>query len=249
MKARLLGGIAAVILAIVGTVLLLVYVQGADARAMAGTQTQQVLVVQKAIPAGTAASSFGDSVAVKSVPTSAVVNGAVKDLGTAKGKVAEVELLPGEQVPAARLVDPASLKGGTPVTVPDGMQQLSFTVPADRVVGGTLQPGDLVGLYFSYNQGVELGTQDNPATGLSIRKVLIINMQSVASGSDKQATPSNGGTATVGPSSWVVTVALSPTDTEKTVHAAEFGHIYLAKEPTGDQGATPGTLTKDKVLK
>ena len=52
MKTRLLGGIAALLVAIIGTVLLVSYVQNADKRAMAGTETETIYVVQKAIPAG-----------------------------------------------------------------------------------------------------------------------------------------------------------------------------------------------------
>ena len=59
MKARLLGGIAALVVAIIGTVLLFNYVQGADKRALANTETEDVLVVKQEVPAGTPASQLG----------------------------------------------------------------------------------------------------------------------------------------------------------------------------------------------
>jgi pilus assembly protein CpaB len=58
-KSRLLGGIAALVLAVVGAILLFVYVQGAANRAQAGLEPVNVLVVQEAIPAGTKASDLG----------------------------------------------------------------------------------------------------------------------------------------------------------------------------------------------
>lgn len=58
MKARLLGGIAALVVAIIGTVMLVLYVQGADKRALANTETEEVYIVQKDIPAGTTAAKF-----------------------------------------------------------------------------------------------------------------------------------------------------------------------------------------------
>ena len=62
MKTRLLGGIVALVVAIAGTVMLIMYVQGADKRALANTETQEVYVVQKQISVGTPASSFGNAV-------------------------------------------------------------------------------------------------------------------------------------------------------------------------------------------
>ena len=80
MKTRLLGGIAALVVAIIGTVLLITYVQTADQRAMAGTETSEVFVVQKAIPAGTPVSELGDSVAKRPLPKSTLTEGTVNDL-------------------------------------------------------------------------------------------------------------------------------------------------------------------------
>ncbi len=50
MKTRLLGGIVAVVLAIVGTLLLVTYVQAADARAQKDLQPVDVLVIQSQVP-------------------------------------------------------------------------------------------------------------------------------------------------------------------------------------------------------
>ncbi len=53
MKSRLLAGIAAVVLAIIGAILVVSYAQGADTRAVQGLDPVSVLVVKKAVPAGT----------------------------------------------------------------------------------------------------------------------------------------------------------------------------------------------------
>ncbi|WP_269938213.1 Flp pilus assembly protein CpaB [Arthrobacter sp. HY1533] len=253
MKARLLGGIAAILLAIIGTVLLVNYVGGADSRAMAGTDTKEVLVVSKDIAAGTEVSKFGDSVQTKQVPAAMVVEGALANLGDVEGKVAAMPLLPGDQLSAARLSDAATFKGSNPVKVPDTMQQLSFSVTSDRVVGGQLQPGDYAALFLSYNAGIEPGTAEVPASKLTLRKALVVSMQ--ASGQTQTEAPGTStspdtGLApkTVAADSWVVTVALAPADGIKLVHAAEFGHIWVAKEAT-TAGNTPAPLFKGDVFK
>ena len=55
MKTRLLGGIAALVVAVIGTIILFNYVQGADKRALANTETVDVLVVKQDVAAGTPA--------------------------------------------------------------------------------------------------------------------------------------------------------------------------------------------------
>ncbi len=254
MKARLLGGIAAVILAIFGTVMLVSYVGGADSRAMAGTATADVVVVQKEIAAGTVVSSFGDAVKLKQVPANMVTDGALTDLKGVQEKVAAMKLLPGDQLSTARLMEAATYQGSSPVKVPDTMQQLSFSVTADRVVGGQLQPGDDAALYLSYNQGVEPGTADVPATKGTLRKVLVVSMQAVTQGpANAPVSPSTPAPTiapnTVGATSYVVSVALQPADAIKLVHAAEFGHVWVAKEVSGAVGTSPAPLFKGDVFK
>src|SRR6185312_2460244 len=163
--------------------MLVSYVNGADARAAEGTETTKVVVVQKEIAAGTAVSNFGDAVETKTVPKNMVVEGALADLNSVHDKVAAMKLLPGDQVSGLRLSDAATYKGSNPIEVPETMQELSFSVSADRVVGGQLQPGDSAALFLSYNAGVEPGTPEVPATKMTLRKALVVSMQAAVQAS------------------------------------------------------------------
>jgi pilus assembly protein CpaB len=78
MKTRLLGGIVAVVLAIVGTLLLVTYVQAADARAQKDLQPVDVLVIQKQIPEGADLQQIKSAVKLTSLPAASVPNGALK---------------------------------------------------------------------------------------------------------------------------------------------------------------------------
>ena len=98
MKARLLGGIAALLLAVIGTVLLVTYVQGADKRAQQGLDPVNVLVVKERIPAGTKAEDIGSKVKTETLPQSAVAPGTIAALNDQNGKVTSVDLQPGEQL-------------------------------------------------------------------------------------------------------------------------------------------------------
>ena len=149
MKARLLGGIAALVVAVVGTVLLFTYVQGADRRALANTETEDVLVVKQDVPAGTPASQLGQYVVSKPVPRTAVAVDAVADLDALGSKSPSVALVPGEQLLYGRLVDANAYLGPARVEVPAGLQEITVRLGIDRVVGGRVQAGDTVGVFIS----------------------------------------------------------------------------------------------------
>ncbi len=138
MKSRLLAGLAAVVLAIVGAILVVSYAQGADSRAVQNLQPVTVMVVQKAVPAGTPVATLKAFVASQELPGKAVSKTALKNLDGQAGKVTAVDLLPGEQLVAERLVEPEALKTSGSVEVPEGLQEVSFQLEPQRVVGGRI---------------------------------------------------------------------------------------------------------------
>lgn len=252
MRTRLLGGVAALIVAIIGSVLLIMYVNGADARAMAGTETQDVYVVQKSVPTGTAAGALGASIAKKPVPKSVVASDAVTDIGQIQGKVASVALEPGEQLLATRFVAPGALNGPGRAAVPDGMQEVTVRLPIERVVGGTLSAGDTVGVFLSFPK------EDNtPAqTQLSFHKVVVTGIQmtsgAAAQNNATDAPKQSGGGIASGSGSngeYLVTLARTSADAEKIVFAAEFGKVYLSKEPSSAAENNSGAVDRTKVFR
>ena len=135
MKTRIIGAIVALLLAVLGVILLVGYVRGADARAAQGAELTDVYVVQESIPRGTLGEEVADFVKLDSMPTRNVADGVVTNLEDLAGLVADADILPGEQLLSARFVDPAELASSGDVPVPDGMQLVSFTLPADRESG------------------------------------------------------------------------------------------------------------------
>ncbi|WP_426299037.1 Flp pilus assembly protein CpaB [Arthrobacter sp. R-11] len=255
MKTRLLGGIAALVVAIIGTVMLLIYVQGADRRALANTETEEVYIVQKEIPAGTAVAKFGDSVVRKAVPRSAIAADSVKSLDDLGNKVSSIEFMPGEQVLASRMVDPGSQVGRGRVEVPTGLQEVTVKLDIERVVGGNIEAGDTVGVLLSFKP------KDDAApdmTQLAMHKVLVTAVQD-ASGTiaessteqdqsaSKSSLKSNKNASARG--TYLVTLARPATDIEKIVFAVEFGAVYLSKEPTDATQGNSGVMTLGKVIR
>jgi pilus assembly protein CpaB len=261
LKTRLLGGIAALLVAIVGTVLLITYVQSADQRAMAGTETSEVFVVQKAIPAGTPASEISGAVALKPLPKSTLTDGSVTNLADLGSKVTAVSLVPGEQLLTSRMVEPASFLGPARAEVPDGMQEVTIKLPIERVVGGKITAGDTVGIFISLqetstNGAGETATQ-SAGTQLTFHKVLVTAAQfsngSAAQPDAAEGTKSDGslgsGKSNQSDGTYLITLARNSVDAERLVYAVEFGKIYLSKEASEATEGNAGVVDKTKVFR
>jgi len=254
MKARLLGGISALVVAVIGTVLLFNYVQGADRRALANTETEDILVVKQNVPAGTPASQLSQYLTTKAVPRTAIAADAVEDLGSVGSKVTAVGLVPGEQLLSSRLVDASTFIGPARVEVPEGLQEISVRLGIDRVVGGSVQAGDTVGVFISLGDAAGGGN----GTQLTFHKVLVTAVQfssgqAVQTQGEATQASSTGALNTEGSKpaasdSYLITLARDAVDAEKLVYAAEFGKIYLSKEPAGATEGTNGVVNQTKVF-
>ena len=225
-KRRITGIVAAVLCAVIGTMSLVGYVSSAKNEAEAREALTDVYVVDKPVPTGSDAGTIKASVSTEKVPNRLVQHGAAKNLkDVSADAVAASDLQPGDQLVAARL---AAKNQGDP-NVQDKVQ-VSAQLTAERAVGGTIAKGDTVGVYLSF--GSEIPT--NPATHLELQKVLVTNVQTA----DHAVQPDKGNgedkkpdVAPVSASEYIVTLALTPAQSERFVFATEFGHVWLADEP------------------
>ena len=255
MKSRLLGGIAALVLAVIGTVLLVVYVQGADNRAAQGLEPVNVLVVKESVPVGTKAEELSKYLEQAAIPQSAVPEGALETLDDQTGKVTSVALEPGEQLLASRLVDPRELVPGT-VPVPEGLEEVTLLLSPERLLGGRIEAGDTVTVYTSFKSEDDMPANApvpeevkgwKQSTGLLFHDVLVTAVQKAApetkkSGSTDDST--SGDSAVEMPNgSAFVTVARSDADAAKLVFGAEFGTIWLAKQTDSSTKSDPPVTT------
>jgi pilus assembly protein CpaB len=247
-RRRLLAAAAALVLAAVGGTVLLAYARGADARAMAGLQTQTVLVAADRIPAGTPAAGLAKQVRSQVLPATAVVPGAVRDLAALGSRVTTTELEPGEQLLASRFGAASALLPPGTVAVPAGDEEISVQLDPERAIGGRLGAGDHVGVFVS------LSMQDgSAATHAVLHHVLVTQVQgavvptaastsaatgtqtAAASSSDSSSGSSSGASSTT----VMVTLALTAQDAEAVVFGQEHGKVWLSLEP--DAANTGGT--------
>lgn len=248
MKTRIIGAIVALMLAGLGAFVLIAYVRGADARAADGATTTSVYIVAEEIPEGTAGEGIADFVKVDSVPQRNVAAGAVTNLGDLAGLVSDATILPGEQLLEARFIDPLELAARGDVQVPAGMQLVSFTLPADRVVGGAIVAGDHIGMVGTVSDRTGANGQliAGPSSQFAFNGVLVTRVQGVSirdSEADPDATEQDP-TAAI-----MVTIALSTHDVERWVWFAEgeaqaFGSMWLTLQ--NDATDTGGSSAVDQ---
>ncbi|MGR6963448.1 Flp pilus assembly protein CpaB [Geodermatophilus sp. URMC 61] len=243
MRRRLLAALAALLLAATGAVVLLAYVRGADARALAGVQTVDVLVVDQPVPEGTPAQELTELVRTERLPAKAAVEGRVTDLDQLAGQVATADLQPGEQLLAARFAAPEDLSVPGTVAPPEGTSEVSLLLEPQRAVGGRLSAGDSVGVHVS------LGLPDGTGVTHSVlHRVLVTQVQGApAPASEGEGTDTASSGSAAPSASLLVTLGLRPEAAEAVVFGMEHGTVWLSLEPegvdtTGTEVLSPGNV-------
>lgn len=242
MRGRALGVVAAVVLAAIGTFVLISYARTADERALADERTVEVWVVGQPVERGTPAGELDDLITRERVPAKVQAANAVADPDELEGMVAAVDLVPGEQLVSTRFLTPDDLAEQGDVEVPEGMQTVTISLDPTRVLGGQLRAGNLVGVLASFTEAAAEGDdaegegapqgESGEATRFILHKVLVTSVQGEpqpATPGDDEETEDDGRQAAPA-ENLLVTVALDTPQTERLVFAAEYGTIWLSHQ-------------------
>jgi pilus assembly protein CpaB len=222
-RQKLIGIVASLVLAGVGTILLTSYVRGAEQRATGGEALVRVLVVREAIPKGTAAEDVAGRVRTESVPVKVAAEGAIVDLGLVAGLVTDIDLLPGEQLVQGRFATAAETGK---VVVPPNSLEVTVMLGAVQAAGGKVRVGDSVAVLVSFD--------DPTTTHLFLQKVPVTGVRTEG-GEPVTSEPEAAGPV----GNLFVTLALDAPSVERVVFAAEHGRLWLAEQPTNaDEGGT-----------
>lgn len=236
MPRRSIAAIAAVLLAVLGFVIIISYVRGADTRAQAGEQLVDVLVVDSDVAAGTPVGDLAGSVSVERVPERLLSPGAVADLSELADQVSIAALVPGDQVVSARFAEPAALAPEGTVLAPEGTVEVSMALDAQRAVGGVLRAGDKV--------GVQLTNQAEAGSGITAYSVFEVFNRVLVT---RVAAPTNTDDAA---GTYLVTLAVSPENAARILLGATAQSVWLTLEesPVGAAGSVAGDTTLTATL-
>jgi pilus assembly protein CpaB len=237
MGRRVIAIFAAVVVAVIGVGAVLLYARGADQRAIASQQPVDVYVATKAVTSGTmlkdavrTGAITKTSVASKGLPAGALTR--VTDSNSSL--LALTDIQPGEYVLAGRFgTTPTGTKA---IEVPAGMVAVSVELTDPARVGTFVTPGTRIAIFDSYKikaiggdeKSKALNEADIQGTSVLLEDVLVIAMgdTALAGGADKTGKEGEA-TSTAAPS-FLVTVAVSPTDAARLVHGINTGDLYAA---------------------
>jgi pilus assembly protein CpaB len=225
-RQKLIGIVASVLLAALGTGLLVAYVRSAEERALKGEETVDVLVVSNTIPKGTKAEDMTANLRMEQIPVKVATAGALTSTSPLAGKVAAVDLLPGEQLVSTRFTSPAEAQG-----IGAGMLQVTVSLEPVRVLGGQLRKGDSVAVTISFD--------DPETTHLVLHKVKVTDVRTTDGVA--VSTPASGPAPAA---ALLVTLAVDAPSMEKVVFGAEHGRLWLAWEPK--EASESGTKVQTK---
>ena len=249
MQSRVLAILVAVVLALMATAALVVYVNGADRRAISDQKPTLVWVAAQAIKAGTPGQSARNTGMIEQVPVPRknVVDGAVISLTQIQNRYAAVDIVAGEQLLQKRWVGAEDVAGGRLLRIQSGYQALAIEMDLTRQVAGFVTPGDKVSLILSMKR-------PGPGGDIDRSEFLLQNIQVLAVGATALANAAaQGGGSRVSQGKGqvaAVTLAVPEDKVERVVYAAENGSIYmtLLADPDAKPVRSDGGATADNVV-
>ena len=271
MNKKTAGVIAAAIMAVIGTVLLVVFVRGAEDRALEGEELVSVLVADQQIPAGTPAVDIEDFVSEEKIPAKIAPDGVIADLVQVQGQLVASEIFPNETLVAGRFVEPdqfTARRGA--VEVPEGLLEVTVAMSQEQFIGGVPVPGDRVAVIVNGPRNEFIPSINDPlaqqpvdaaqgsatdASALTVTKIilqqaLVTNVQgnplpvapAVQSAADRVA-PAEG--------SILVTLALDGPDTERLLYVRDAqslnANLHMALH-NGDALVTSEGISVENII-
>ncbi len=257
MRRKIVMIVAALLCGVLGTALLVRFVQGAESRAHEGEQLVEVFVVTENIPAGTTGEAMlsNNLVEITEIPVKIRPLGSVVSASQIASQVAETDLFMGEQLVLDRFVDPAAYDSRpSTVQAPEGYIELTVPMSPSRVVGGFIAPGDTVAIFASFSpfsvqgseveiDGVAVELPDELSSDISVEtpdtthilmhKILVteVQVENIPVAPDPDA-PVDAEAPRLAPSgNLLITLAMTTPEAERMVFAIEYGALYMAQEP------------------
>ena len=154
--------IAALVVAALGTALVFIYVNNADARANDDATLVKVLVATQDVAAGTTAAdaSAAGAFEEKEVTTGSQADGALSDITVISDQVALAPIFTGQQIQTQMFGSPASTSA---LNVPKDQIAISVQLGDPNRVAGFVEPGSEVAVFASLDD----------ASGASSTRVLL----------------------------------------------------------------------------
>lgn len=235
--------VVAAVIAALGTLLVFLYVRGADNRADERYDAVQVLRVVKQISPGETveAAQTAGKIETGSVSRKDLIPGALTGIDSVAGKVAVTAIYPGEQLIGSKFGATGSTSG---LTIPKGRIAVSVNLSDPARVAGFVNPGDKVAIFMN-------GTnKTGPFT-----RLLLPNVQVIGAGATTVVPPS---TTTTDPAAaqpaeetpkTLLTLAVAQDEAERVLYATTNGEVSFGLLNTDSQVSASGGVTDSNLFR
>ena len=241
--------IVAVLIALVGTSLIVLYVQGIDSRATAGQELVEVLAATDVIETGedVATAQEAGKFEKTQVRREDLVEGALTSTSSIADLVAIGTIYPGEQILAKKF---GNMGDAGSLIIPDDKLAVSVELTDPERVAGFVNPGSEVAIFISadpvlYEPGGE--SQTLPSyTGLLLPKVSVVGVGTTSMAATTTTTKEGEQTEQVART--ILTVAVDQKQAEKLIFASRNGDISFALLNEDSEVAdSPGVRAADII--
>lgn len=209
----------AAMIAALGTLLVFLYVQGAEGRAKKEFEAVEVLVATQDIEQG---EKFDDAAtskfAKREVPADSVIDGAQTDLDGLNGLVALTPIYAGEQIISAKWGGSVDVTASV-LAIPEDKVAASVNLTDPARVAGFVNPGSEVAILVSVEEG--------KYTRTLLGRVTVLGVGSTSTISTTKKTEDGESTTAAIPQT-LMTVAVTQKEAEKLLWGASFGELSFA---------------------
>lgn len=237
----------AFVIAGLGTAMVLLYVQGIDARASAGQEMVEVLTATETIEPGesVAEARASGKFELTRVVRDDRVDGALSTTSSVETAVALDTIYPGEQVIAQNFGDPGDEES---LTIPDDKLAVSVELTDPARVAGFVNPGSEVAVFASGDPEVFLPDGSTrklpPYTGLLLARVQVIGVG--ATSLSARTTKTDGEETTEQIPRTILTLAVDQEQAERLIYASRNGDLAFALRTANSEAAgNPGVTAAD----
>jgi pilus assembly protein CpaB len=240
MGRRTLLLVSALLIAALGSALVYLYAQSADARAREGLEMRRILVATEDIPEGTPVAQAETNLWFQSreINAEAVVDGALSSIDPIRDQVALVDIYDGEQILSDKFGAAEEASGPVPLT--DGNLAMTVSLGDPQRVVNFVTPGSSVAIFLTGP------TRDGEeGTSLLLDRVRVAG---VGDSTSPLETASTGGQQSGQTPSALLTLDVTQAQAQKIIFAQTQGVLYLglvnaaSSVDTGQQATTSGNL-------
>lgn len=232
--------ILAAMIAALGTLLVFVYVQGAEDRAKEDFEAVEVIVATQDIPQG---ESFADASAKfekREVPKDALLAGAKTNLDGLDGLVALTPIYSGEQIIQAKWGGSADVDVTANVlAIPEGKVAVAVNLTDPARVAGFVNPGSQVAILISVEEGRYTRSLLQRITVLGVGATSTVTTTKVSGEGDSETTPIP---------QTLMTLAVTQKEAEKLLWGASFGELSFALVNKDSKLARSGPVNEPNLF-